>query len=68
MSSPQFLGNNLQQNDQTNTKAPIRMAAIVPKYSPLLYCLLFLLLVDFVINTFSELVLSVSIAMLVIYM
>ena len=68
MNSPQYLSNNYQQNDQLNKKAPIRMAAIVPKYSPLLYCLLFLLLVDFVINTFSELVLSVSIAMLIIYM
>ena len=68
MNSPHNLSRNNQQNDHVNKTTPVRMAAIVPKYSPLLYCLLFLLLVDFMINTFSEFVLSVSIAMLVIYM
>ena len=53
---------------ENEKKAPVRMAAIVPKYSPLLYTVLFLLLVDFVINSFSELIVNVSIAMLIIYM
>ena len=68
MNNPQYLNHSQQQNDHSNKKTTVRMAAIVPKYSPMLYCLLFLLLVDFIINTFSELALSVSIAMLVIYM
>lgn len=45
-----------------------RMAAIVPKYSPLLYALLFFLLIDFVINSFSEFMVHIPIALLVIYM
>lgn len=51
-----------------NQKQSVHMAAIVPKYSPLLYTILFLLLIDLVINAFSELVVHTSIAMLVIYM
>lgn len=45
-----------------------RMAAIVPKYSPLLYALLFFLLIDFIINSFSEFLVHIPIALLVIYM
>ena len=63
-----YFNNFQQQNEQIQPKSHVRMAAIVPKYSPLLYTILFLLLADIVINSFSELVLNVSIAMLVIYM
>ncbi len=49
-------------------RPPVRMAAVVPKYTPLLFTLLFLLFIDFVINAFSEFVVFSSIAMLVIYM
>ncbi len=45
-----------------------RKAAIVPKYSPLLYSLLFLLLIDFLINAFSEFAVNEWIALLVIYL
>ena len=47
---------------------PVRMAAVVPKYTPLLLTLLILLFIDFVINAFSEFILFSSISMLVIYM
>lgn len=61
--------NNFQNYEELNPqKKNVRMAAVVPKYSPLLYTLLFLLFVDFIINSFSELAVSISIAMLVIYM
>jgi hypothetical protein len=45
-----------------------RIAAVVPKYTPLLYKLLLLIFVDFVINAFSELAFYQPIAMLVMYM
>jgi hypothetical protein len=44
------------------------IAAVVPKYTPLLYTLLLLIFVDFVINAFSELAFYQPIAMLVMYM
>ncbi len=47
---------------------PVRMAAVVPKYTPLLFTLLLLLVIDFIINAFSEFFVFSSIAMLVIYM
>ncbi|CAF0864169.1 unnamed protein product [Brachionus calyciflorus] len=61
---------DLKKEDNLNNvsvKQKTRMAAVVPKYSPLLYTVLFLLLIDFVINSFSELLLYIPIAMLVIY-
>jgi hypothetical protein len=45
-----------------------RKAAIVPKYSPLLYSLLFLLMIDFLINAFSGFAVNQWIALLVIYL
>ncbi len=47
---------------------PVHMAAVVPKYTPLLVTLLILLFIDFAINAFSEFLVFSSIAMLVIYM
>lgn len=49
------------------TPPPVQMAAVVPKYSPLLFTLLFLLLIDFIINAFSEFFIYSSIAMLIVY-
>ena len=45
-----------------------RTVAVVPKYAPMLYTLLFLLLIDFLLNSFSELAKSTAIALLVLYM
>jgi hypothetical protein len=57
------------ENDFENVKKPIRIAAIVPKYSPMLCALFVLLLFDLTINAFGELVKSSSMtAMLIIYM
>jgi hypothetical protein len=57
------------ENDMENTKAPMRTAAIVPKYSPMLFALLVLLLIDLCINAFGELAKSTSMTtMLIIYM
>lgn len=65
----------LNKNDNTfydaktqNQQQQKHIAAVVPKYTPLLYTLLFLLLVDFVINAFSELAFYEPIAMLVMFM
>ncbi len=58
--------NNLQTNSKNVSN--VRYAAVVPKYSPLLYCILFLLLIDLVINSFSELLVYSQIALLIIYM
>ena len=56
---------NNSNNVTQNTK---RTVAVVPKYAPMLYTLLFLLLIDFLLNSFSELAKSTAIALLVLYM
>lgn len=68
--NPNYLNKN-DNNYYDANKAPQQqkhVAAVVPKYTPLLYTLLFLLLVDFVINSFSELAFYEPIAMLVMFM
>lgn len=59
-----YNGNTKDSNQQQQQ----HIAAVVPKYTPLLYTLLFLLLVDFIINSFSELAFYEPIAMLVMFM
>ena len=72
-----LMTNNYNKNDNYEDKdlnanqesaRPVRMAAIKPKYTPLLCSLLFLLLVDFTINSFSELTIFTKIVMIIIYM
>ena len=55
-------------SSKTKQKSNVRYAAVVPKYSPLLYCILFLLLIDLLINSFSELIVYSQLALLIIYM
>lgn len=57
--------NYFPNNDQ---KPQQHIAAVVPKYTPLLYTILFLLLIDFLINSFSEFGFNEPIAMLVMFM
>ena len=58
----------LANNKINDTKDRFHFAAVVPKYSPLLYCNLFLLFLDLLINAFSELLIYSPIAQLIIYM
>ena len=59
---------NILKMNQIEPQKQQRIAAVVPKYTPLLYTLLLLIFVDFVINAFSELAFYQPIAMLVMYM
>ncbi len=60
---------NYSKNDVAEEEPKhIPIAAIIPKYSPLLYTVLFLLLIDLSINAFSELAATTPIALLIVYM
>lgn len=54
----------------SNNVTANRTVAVVPKYAPMLYTLLFLLLIDFLLNSFNELakIKSNATALLVLYM
>ena len=60
--------NYFSNNDQQIKQSQQHIAAVVPKYTPLLYTILFLLLIDFLINSFSEFGFNQPIAMLVMFM
>ena len=56
------------QNKVEDTNAVIQLAAVIPKYSPLLYCTLLLLLIDLLVNSFSELIMHTQTALVIIYL